>query len=59
MMVKPISITSSTRPPSSAGEARSLASEPLTVKAAAQTQTTSSSQVGMSMTARSTPWVAR
>ena len=53
MTVKPISMTISTRPPISAGETRSLVSEPVTVKPAATTQTSSRNQVGISITARS------
>ena len=53
MIVKPISMTISTRPPMRAGETRSLVSDPVTVKPAAVTQTTRSSHVGISMTARS------
>ncbi len=53
MTVKPISMTISTRPPISAGETRSLVSEPVTVKPAPMTQTSSRNQVGISMTARS------
>ena len=57
--VKPISMTMSTRPPSSAGATMSLVTTPVTARLAANTQTTSSSQVGISSTARSKPWVAR
>ena len=51
--VKPISMTMRTRPPSSAGPTISLVTKPSTVSAAPTTQTTSSSQVGISITARS------
>ena len=54
--VKPISITISTRPPSSAGPTMSLVTTAMTANAAAITHTTSSSQVGISSTARSKPW---
>ena len=57
--VKPISITISTRPPSSAGPTMSLVTMPVTASAAATTQTTSRSQVGISSTARSKPWNER
>ena len=57
--VKPISMTMSTRPPSSAGPTMSLVTHPNTVSAAAITQATSSSQVGINNTARSKPWVER
>ncbi len=57
--VNPISITISTRPPSSAGPTMSLVTEPATVMPAAITQTTSRNQVGINSTARSKPWVER
>ncbi len=57
--VNPISITISTRPPSSAGPTMSLVTLPATVMPAAITQTTSRNQVGISSTARSKPWVER
>ena len=53
MMVKPISITSSTRPPIRAGETRSLEKMPSTVQPAAVTHMDSRNQVGISITARS------
>ncbi len=53
MTVKPMSMTMSTRPPISAGGTRSRVREPVTVKLAATTQTSSRNQVGMSITARS------
>ena len=53
MIVKPISMTSSTRPPISAGETKSLEKTPSIVKPAAVTQVESRIQVGISMTARS------
>ena len=57
--VNPISITISTRPPSSAGPTMSLVTQPITVMPAATTHTTSRNQVGISSTARSKPWVDR
>ena len=57
--VKPISITISTRPPSSAGATMSLVTHPATARPAARTQETSRNQVGISRTARSKPWAAR
>ena len=57
--VKPISITISTSPPSSAGAMMSLVTAPVTAPPAANTHATSSSQVGISSTARSKPWSAR
>ena len=56
--VKPISMTISTRPPISPGDARSLVNVPMTVKPAAATQTSSRNQVGISITARSEPRAA-
>ena len=53
MIVKPISMTISTKPPMSAGETRSLVSVPVTVKLAQMTQASSRNQVGINMTARS------
>ena len=53
MMVKPISITSSTRPPMRAGDTRSLENTPSTVKPAAVTHMDRMNQVGISITARS------
>ncbi len=58
MMVKPISMTISTRPPISPGAARSLVSPPSAAAPAATTQTTSRNQVGISITARSEPRAA-
>ena len=57
--VKPISMTISTRPPSSAGPMMSLVTQPVTVSTAAMVQITSRNQVGISSTARSKPWVER
>ena len=57
--VKPISMTISTRPPSSAGPMMSFCATPITARPAANVQTTSSSQVGISSTARSKPCVER
>ncbi len=53
MIVKPMSMTISTRPPIRAGETRSFVSVPVTVKAAAHTHMSIRNQVGMSITARS------
>ena len=58
MMVKPISITISTRPPIRPGEARSLATVPIAAAAAATTQTPSRNQVGIKRIARSEPRAA-
>ena len=58
MMVKPISMTISTRPPISPGAAMSLVSPPSAAAPAATTQTTSRNQVGISITARSEPRAA-
>src|ERR1039458_9018342 len=58
MTVNPISITISTRPPSSAGPMMSLVTKPVTAKPAPSVHTTSKSQVGISSTARSKPWLA-
>ena len=57
--VKPISITISTRPPSSAGPMMSFVTRPVTARPAAVVHTTSNSQVGISNTARSKPCVER
>ena len=59
MMVKPISMTISTSPPISPGEARSLVTYPIAAAAAAATQTPSRNQVGISSTARSEPRAAK
>ncbi len=59
MTVNPISITISTRPPSSAGPTMSLVTFPATAMPAATTQTTSRNQVGINSTARSKPCVER
>jgi hypothetical protein len=58
MMVKPISITISTKPPINPGAARSLVTRPIAAPPAAQTQTPSRNQVGINRIARSEPRAA-
>ena len=53
MTVKPMSSTISTSPPASAGWTTSLTRLPVTVSHAAKVHTRSSTQVGISMIARS------
>ncbi len=53
MIVKAISMTTSTSPPASAGCTAALSSRPVTASPAAPIQKTSTIQVGISMMARS------